>query len=229
MATATELPINTGTTALDMANEIFGSGMDVNTATYSGDADSSGTYSNGDAVSPFTTPGDTGVILSTGNAIDFTNSDGSTNTNQSGGTSTNATGGIDGDADFNALAIGSSFDATFLEITFTPTGNTITLDFVLSSEEYPDFVNTQYNDVIGVWVNGTLATVSVGDGTASISNINSGETQNIFNDNLADQFNTEMDGFTVTLTFVAPVTPGAINTLKVGVADVGDSGYDTNF
>ena len=35
-----------------------------------------------------------------------------------------------------------------------------------------------------------------------------------------------MDGFTVTLTFVAPVTPGAINTLKVGVADVGDSGYD---
>ena len=38
-----------------------------------------------------------------------------------------------------------------------------------------------------------------------------------------------MDGFTVTLTFVAPVTPGAINTLKVGVADVGDSGYDTNF
>lgn len=229
MATATELPINTGTTALDMANEIFGSGMDVNTATYSGDADSSGTYSNGDAVSPFTTPGDTGVILSTSNANDFTNSDGSTNTNQSGGTSTNATGGIDGDADFNALAIGSSFDATFLEITFTPTGDTITLDFVLSSEEYPDFVNTQYNDVIGVWVNGTLATVSVGDGTASISNINSGETQNIFNDNLADQFNTEMDGFTVTLTFVAPVTPGAINTLKVGVADVGDSGYDTNF
>ena len=38
-----------------------------------------------------------------------------------------------------------------------------------------------------------------------------------------------MDGFTVTLTFVAPLTPGAINALKVGVADVGDSGYDTNF
>jgi hypothetical protein len=228
MATATELPINTSATALDMANEIFGSGMVVNTATYSGDAASSGTYSNGDTVSPFATPGDTGVILSTGNVVDFTNNDGTSNTNQSGGTSTNTVGGIDGDADFNALATGSSFDAAFLEMTFTPTGDTLTLDFVLSSEEYPDFVNTAYNDVIGVWVNGTLATVSVGDGTASISNINNGETQNIFNDNLADQFNTEMDGFTVTLTFTAPITPGAINTLKIGVADVGDSGYDTN-
>jgi hypothetical protein len=51
-----------------------------------------------------------------------------------------------------------------------------------------------------------------------------GETQNIFSDKLADQFNTEMDDFTVT----APITPGSINTLKVGIADVGDSGYDTN-
>ena len=228
MATATELPINTSATALDMANEIFGSGMVVNSATYSGDAASSGTYSNGDIVSPFATPGDTGVILSTGNAVNFTNSDGTANTNQSGGTSTNTVGGIDGDADFNALARGLSFDAAFLEMTFTPIGDTLTLDFVLNSEEYPDFVNTQYNDVIGVWVNGTLATVSVGDGTASISNINNGETQNIFNDNLVNQFNTEMDGFTVTLTFTTPITPGAINTLKIGVADVGDSGYDTN-
>ena len=89
-------------------------------------------------------------------------------------------------------------------------------------------MNTQYNDVIGVWVNGTLATVSVGDGTASISNINNGKTQNIFNDNLANQFNTEMDGFIVTLIFTAPITPGAINTLKIGFADVGHSGYDTN-
>ena len=89
-------------------------------------------------------------------------------------------------------------------------------------------MNTQYDDVIGVWVNGTRATVSVGDGTASISNINNGETQNIFNDNLAHQFNTEMDGFIVTLTFTAPITPGAINTLKIGFAYVGNSGYDTN-
>jgi hypothetical protein len=36
--TATELPINTSATALDMADEIFGSGIVVNSATYSGGA-----------------------------------------------------------------------------------------------------------------------------------------------------------------------------------------------
>ena len=64
MPTATELPIDTTATALDMANEIFGSGATVNSATYFGDNNASGIYSNGDVVSPFATPGDTGVILS---------------------------------------------------------------------------------------------------------------------------------------------------------------------
>ena len=105
MPTATELPIDTTATAGAMADEIFGSGIIVNSASYSGDANSSGIYTNGDSVSDAATPGDSGVILSTGNATDFTNSDGSTNTNQSTSTSTN-TAGIDADSDFNALANG---------------------------------------------------------------------------------------------------------------------------
>ncbi len=227
MPTATELPIDTTATAGAMADEIFGSGIIVNSASYSGDANSSGIYTNGDSVSDAATPGDSGVILSTGNATDFTNSDGSTNTNQSTSTSTN-TAGIDADSDFNALANGNTFDASFLEVNFTPDGDTITIDFVLSSEEYPEYNSSQFNDVVGVWVNGVQATVSIGNGDASIGNINGGVTQNIYNDNTTDAFNTEMDGFTVTLTFVAPVNPGVPNTLKIGVADVADAKYDTN-
>ncbi len=228
MPTATELPIDTTATALDMANEIFGSGATVNSATYFGDNNASGIYSNGDVVSPFATPGDTGVILSTGNVADFTNSDGTTNTNTSAGTSTD-TAGVDGDAQFNALAGGNNtFDAAILEVDFTPTGDTLTVDFVISSEEYPEYINSQYLDAVGVWVNGVQATVSIGDGTASVGNINGAETPNLYNDNAADQYNTEMDGFTITLTFVAPVNPGVVNTLRIGVADVFDSSYDTN-
>ncbi len=227
MATATELPINTDANAEEMANTIFGSGVTVNSATYTGDPLSSGVYSDGDAVSPEATPGDTGVILSTGHVDDFTNSDGSTNTNQNAGTSTN-TSGVNGDADFESISPGSTFDASFLEVDFTPQGDFITIDFVLSSEEYPEYANSQFNDVVGVWVNGVQATVTVGDGSASIGNINGGTTENLYQDNTADQFNTEMDGFTITLTFVAPVNPGVPNTLKIGVADVADSSYDTN-
>ena len=226
MATATELNVDTNATAQQMAEEIFGDGVTVTTATYSGDALSSGIYSGADTTTPGVAPADSGVILSTGYARDFTNSDGSTNTNQRADTTTN-TSGVDGDADFNTLAGTQTYDASILEFEFIPDGDTLTIDFVLSSEEYPEFVNSQYNDVVGVWVNGVEAQVSIGDGTASIGNINDG-TENIYVDNTGDNFNTEMDGFTITLTFVAPVNAGEVNTLKIGVADTSDVAYDTN-
>lgn len=227
MATATELPVDTSATAEEMAEEIFGDGITIVGASYSGDPLSSGIYSDGDTVSPDATPADSGVILSTGHAEDFTNDSGTTNTNTSGSTTTN-TDGIDSDTDFNDLAGANTRDASFLEIDFVPAGDLITIDFVMSSEEYPEFVGSQYNDVVGVWVNGVEATVTIGDGSASIGNINEGATENIYHDNTTDAYNTEMDGFTVTLTFVAPVNAGEVNTIKIGVADVGDSSYDTN-
>ena len=76
MVAASELPIETvreGTDAEDMANAIFGDGVQVVNASYTGDIDSAGIYTNGDSVAPGVTPSDTGVILSTGNAESFTN------------------------------------------------------------------------------------------------------------------------------------------------------------
>jgi hypothetical protein len=227
MPIAQALPINTGATALQMANSIFGAGVTVNSATYTGANASSGIYSNGDVISPELTPGDTGVILSTGNATGITNNSGSTNTNTTAGRSTD-TSGPNGNADFNAIAGSQTYDASFLTVNFTPDGSFLTLDFVISSEEYPEFISSQYLDVVGIWVNGVQATVSVGSGQVSVGNINANTAANLYNDNTGDQFNTEMDGFTVTLSVVAPVNAGVPNTIKIGVADVSDSSYDTN-
>lgn len=227
MPIAQALPINTSATALQMANNIFGAGIIVNSAAYTGDARSSGIYTNGDVISSELTPGNTGVILSTGLATGVTNNSGTLNTNTTGGRSTDTTG-PNGDADFNSIANGSTFDASFLTINFTPNGNLLTLDFVISSEEYPEFINSAFLDVVGIWVNGTQATVTVGNGNVSVGNINGNTAANLYNDNTSDQFNTEMDGFTVTLNVAAPVNAGVPNTIKIGVADVSDSGYDTN-
>lgn len=76
MVAASELAINIGASATAMAQEIFGDGVTVVGATYSGDSRSSGIYSGGDTTSPGVTPGDSGVIFSTGRAQDFTNSSG---------------------------------------------------------------------------------------------------------------------------------------------------------
>ncbi len=227
MPIAQALPINTGATASQMADTIFGPGITVNSASYTGANLASGIYTNGDTISPELTPGDSGVILSTGRATGITNNSGSLNTNTSTGRS--FSNGQPGDSDFSAISGGlNTFDASFLEVNFTPNGDLLTLDFVISSEEYPEYINSAFLDVVGIWVNGTQATVTVGNGNVSVGNINGNTAANLYRDNQADQFNTEMDGFTVTLSVAAPVNAGVPNTIKIGVADVSDSTYDTN-
>ena len=225
MVNATTLPVNTGASATQMAQEIFGSGVTVVGASYTGDNRSSGIYTNGDTVSPGATPSDSGVILSTGRATRFTNNSGEANQNTN--TSTNSRG-VNNDSDFNALVGANTYDAAWLDIDFIPTGDTLTMQFVFSSEEYPEYTNSVYNDAVGVWINGAPATLSVGDGTTTVGNVNDINNVNLYNDNTADQYNTEMDGFTVTLTLTMTVIPGVVNSIRIGIADVGDSNYDSN-
>lgn len=235
MATATELSINENATALQMAQAIFGDSVTVVTAStpggsnpvYDGDNRSSGIYTGGNTTSPGVTPGDSGVILSTGRVRDFTNSSGSTNTNVRGNTSRN-TNGDDNNPDFNAAAGTNTYDAAYLDIDFIPTSSVMTMQFVFSSEEYPEFQNSVYQDFVGVWVNGAQVDLSIGDGDADPGNVNSNSNANLYNDNTSDQFNTEMDGFTVTMTLKMTVVPNQINSIRIGVADVGDSSYDSN-
>ncbi|MDG1084381.1 MAG: choice-of-anchor L domain-containing protein [Planktotalea sp.] len=224
-ATGAELGYNTSASALAMANAIFGSGVTVTGASYSGDNRSSAIYSNGDALSPDATPGDTGVILSTGRADRFTQSNG--DPNRVTNTSTN-TSGVNNDSDFNAAAGANTYDASFLEVDFTsPTAGFMTMQFVFASEEYPEYVNSLFQDMVGVWINGSQVNLTVGNGDADPGNLNASDNSNLFINNTSDDYNTEMDGFTVTMTMTIPINSGT-NSIKIGVADVADSSYDSN-
>ncbi|MEL6595437.1 MAG: Hint domain-containing protein [Pseudomonadota bacterium] len=245
----TALNANTSANALAMAAEIFGTGFTINSATYSGDNDSSGTYSNGDTTNPNVLPSDTGVILSTGDVSDFGNATGANN--QGGGTGTN-TSGVNGDADFNAAAGGATFDAAFLEVNFTPlAGQTsLNIEFRFYSEEYNEYVYSNFNDVALIMIDGVQVPISVGTGDISVNSINNAgasnpqfgnqnndpnpgngtfdsSNPNLYIDNTNGAFDTEMDGFTVTLSLDIPVTPGVAQTLKIGIADKGDAAYDS--
>jgi hypothetical protein len=233
MPTATELNVNTSASALDMANTMFGDGVTVVSASYSGVSAASGTYTGGNATLGQISPGDEGVILSTGRATDFTNGSGTSNTNTAANTSTRWGDDDDdpGDALLEGISGQSIFDAAVLEATFVPVGDTLTMQLVFSSEEYLEFVNAGFNDAVGVWVNGNYVPLELTDGGSTditINAINDQSNANLYLDNASDQLNTEMDGTTVVLSLTAPVNPGEENDIRIAIGDAGDGIYDSN-
>lgn len=124
MVAGVELPINRNASAMQMAEEMFGPNADIRDATYTGDRDSSGIYTNGDAIAPGVTPGDTGVMFSTGDLRGFTNNNAS-QSNLSSSTTTNSSG-RNGVADFDAAAGAPTFDASYIDIDFVPDGDMLT-------------------------------------------------------------------------------------------------------
>ncbi len=236
MVTASKLPVDSNASATEMAETIFGDGVTVLNASYSGDGAASGIFSDGDTIAPGATPGDSGVILSTGRADDYTNSPGngppwawwlSDDANQQSDTSTN-TNGADGNPAFDAAAGAATFDASYLDVDFVPDGELMTMKFIFASEEYPEYATEAFQDFVGVWVNGSQVPISVGDGDVDPNNVNAGSNANLFLDNSDSAYNTEMDGLTVTMTLTMPVNPNEVNSVRVGIADVTDSAYDSN-
>ena len=232
MVAGNEIQYNTSASASDMAETIFGEGVTVVGASYTGDNISSAIYSDPNGFSTNVLPSETGVILSTGQAASFTTQN-ATQSNVSTQTSTN-TSGENNNADFNAVAGQPTFDAAYMDVSFTTEADFITMQFTFASEEYPEYTSSIYNDVVAVWINGTFVPMAVGNGNTSVTNVNEQNTLNLYNDNTGDQFNTEMDGFTVTMSLTIPVVPTTdpgspqVNTIRIGIADASDSAWDSN-
>lgn len=181
MTTASELPIDTDASADEMADAIFGDGVKIVSASYTGAGHASGIYTDGDAVAPGVTPADTGVILSTGKAESITNSSG--DANKYSWTSTNNK--TAGDSDLNDIADAKTYDAAVLEATFVPDGTVLTMQITFSSEEYLEYVDSGFNDAVGIFVNGEQAELTIGDGDITINNINDESNENLYLDNPA--------------------------------------------
>lgn len=214
--------IKQGVKARDMADEIFGDGIEVVDASYSGDVKSAGTFSGGIGGAPGILTSDSGVILSTGHVKTFKNYDkpgrpGQGNTNSQG---------QDGEPGFDEIAGAPTYDAAYLDVDFIPDTNLVSMSFVFASEEYPESIGTNFNDIVGIWLNGQQVEMSVAS-EASVSSINLTNNPDLFIDNTDGSFDTAMDGFTITLSVTLNVNPDQLNSLRVGIADVGDSALDS--
>ncbi len=140
-----QFTVNTNVTAMAMAQELVGPGVEVISATYSGDALSKGIFVASGTSLPMTN----GVCLSSGYVTSIAGNAGNTASNQ--------TNGGTNDPDLKTLVNNCANcvkDVAYLEFQFKAIGTEINFDFVFGSEEYPSYVCSSYNDVFGFFISG---------------------------------------------------------------------------
>lgn len=226
LADMTVTPIGGGVNANSLAAALLNpaSGIVINSASYSGANGASGTFQVGTDIVGI----DRGILLTSGTVA------------TAPGPNDDDGAGIDngrpGDAQLDGLIPGGATqDASVLTIHFTPTGNQIQFSYVFASEEYNEFVGSQFNDVFAFFVGGTNYAVLPGTHTpVAINNVNCGfppiyppTNCSFFIDNTSGGLDTQMDGMTTVLTFTAPVNPGVQNTMRLAIADVSDGILDS--
>lgn len=209
----------------DLVQEILGPGMTYSGVSYTGNDVAAGKFTGGIAAGISM---ESGVVMSSGslnNAIGPNEEENiSRNNNEPG------------DADLTALAGEPTYDASVLEFDFNPGANTaIFIQFVFGSDEYTEYVNSEYNDVFAFYLNGTnIALIPSTTTPVSVNTINHLTNSAYYIDNDPPDwwwqpdatYCTEMDGFTVVLTATGSINPNVDNHIKFAIADASDEIYD---
>lgn len=206
-----------GVAAAALVNEILGEGVEIRNSAYTGASAATGTF-----IDPTSTFGfSKGIILSSGAAKGVMG----TNTVRDF-TLSNET---PGDPDLEAL-LGETditYDAAVLEFEFKPTSDKISFQYVLASEEYPDYLS--YSDAFAFFANGqNVALIPGTSEPVTITNINHEKNAQYYKSNESGQYQTQMNGMTKVLSAEAKVVPGEWNKMKLVIADYIDDSYDSN-
>lgn len=221
-AGATGLITQNMASADELVMALIGGNVSVSNVNFTGLSSSAGTFKQGTGIVGF----ENGIILSSGaiqNVVGPNQYDNKSSNN-----------GLPGDSDLNELIQGNTtYDATVLEFDFVPESDFVNFQYVFSSEEYNEYVNTGYNDVFGFFLNGqNIALVPGSNDYVSIDTINGQNNSSYYINNDLDDgvglVNTEMDGLTTVMYITAQVNKGQGNHMKLAVADTGDHVYDTN-
>lgn len=240
-----QLTVDPTPTPVDLVqNVLLGTGVTASGITFSGYPVAHGSFNGTLSNIGFAS----GVILATG---DIAVSPGPNNNTAAGmgGTST-----VCADAELNAISTTTLYDGAILEFDFVPMSDTLKFRYVFASEEYPEYVCSNFNDVFGFFISGpnpaggsyTNQNIAIIPGSGglpvAINTVNPGVTgafgvpggcaslaySSLYFDNeVPPGVTVQYDGFTVPLTAIAPVTCGQTYHIKLAIADAGDGAYDS--
>jgi gliding motility-associated-like protein len=238
-----QITVNTAMTPAQLVqNVLLGSGVQVSNVTFVGNADYKSQFQGTSNIGMTD-----GVLLTTGSA--------SVAVGPNNETSESAGGGTGGDADLNNIigltGSAGTHDVAVLEFDFIPSSDTISFNYVFASEEYPEYVCSDFNDVFAFFLTGAnpaggnytntnialipgttmaVAINSINNGTVGSEGTSGGCTSLAYNSLYIDNTGgttIEYDGFTTPLKAEATVVSCTKYHIKIAIGDVGDGAYDS--
>ncbi|MFT5858857.1 MAG: hypothetical protein ACI865_000951 [Flavobacteriaceae bacterium] len=149
--------------------------------------------------------------------------------------------GFAGDSLLTIVAGALTYNAAILEFDFVSVLDTFKFRYVFGSDEYPEYVGSQFNDafqisMVGPGIVGSEILSVIPSGTqVSINNVN--QTNNglfyVANGDGSDppynssEYYIQYDGFTVPLYVNKAIIPGETYHLRIAIADAGDGILDS--
>lgn len=233
-----QVTVNANVTANALVNNLVGQGVTTSNWVMSSAANAVGTFTATNSNLGLSS----GIVLTTGRApttnvfglieqgVPIVNG---VNAQTAFASSTNFNPGI---PQLNNLAGGvSTFDGATLQFSFVPESSPVTFRYVFASEEYPNFappLSFGYNDAFAFFISGPgivgEQNIALIPGTATpvtINNLNPVTNAQYYQTNNGNTF--AYNGFTTVLTATANVIPCSTYTIKLMIADGGDSVFDS--
>lgn len=231
---AANLVTTQGNSATQLVTNVLigGDCFDVKNISSRGDSRSRGTFSQGQSTINISN----GLVLCTGPTSILPGPNNMSNANNGFGDDS------PNDPAIATLTNGNQYDVSIIEFDFKPTTDMVQFDFVFGSEEYCEYVNSQYNDAFGFFISGPgingLLNLAVIPGTntpITVNNVNHLKNQAYYRNNnnqgictfqpVVNLDDIQLDGFTTVLTARASLIPCATYRIKLAIADIGDANF----
>ncbi len=242
--------INPNATATQIEQSLSGPGITIVPGSLTVDAGTGpqyGTFTGGTGAA---TPGveidiDDGIFLSTGLGSSIPGPNDEEGVSDSIGTSFS-------DPELVTIDPNATNDPVVLRVRATPSASFLKVNFVFASDEYPEFVCSQFNDAFGFFIKPTTSNtwqnfaLLPGSSTPiAVNTVNNGTEGAQADETACDltngalhvengtgatptsNTNLQFDGLTVPLTADIPVTPGTTYDVKLAIADSVDTVYDS--
>ncbi len=138
------------------------------------------------------------------------------------------------------FSVSGTFHTAILEFDFVPAADTVKFRYVFGSDEYTNYINSQYNDVFGFFISGPgingpyalgAENIAVVPGTnpalpITISSVQPNLNGQYYISNTS-QGSVALNGFTTVFTAVSAVTCGQTYHIKLAIADGSDGSLDS--